>query len=59
MEALEFKILTKRRELQDLLSYALNQSPVYLPVIKSLKVEIKLCDAALVKLSLKRRLQLG
>jgi hypothetical protein len=60
MAALEFKILAKRQDLRDLLKYALQQAPVYLPVIRNLKAEILICDAALQQLSFRRaRTHLG
>lgn len=54
MDALEYKILAKRQGLRDLLQYAMRQSPVYLPIIGSLKYEISVCDCALRQLSFRR-----
>lgn len=54
MDALEYKILTKRQTLRDLLRYALKQSPVLLPVIRELKFEISVCDLAIRQLNFKR-----
>lgn len=48
---LEYRILSKRQALRDLLRYALTQSPVFLSVIKDLRFEISVCDCALMELN--------
>lgn len=50
MDALDYRILTKRQELRDLLRFALSQSTVFLPMVRDLKLEISVCDCALNKL---------
>lgn len=54
MDVLEFKILAKRQGLKDQLRYALRQAPIFLRVIRELKAEILICDAALLQLSFQR-----
>ena len=54
MEALEFQILSKRQQLRDLLTFALKQAPVFLPMVKKLKNEISVCDLALTQLHSRR-----
>jgi len=54
MEALEYKILAKRQVLRDLLRFALQQAPVYLPVVRDLRYELTVCDCALRQLYFKR-----
>lgn len=48
--------MAKRQQLRDLLVYALAVNPVFLPIVKDLRLEISVCDYALQKLYRSRRM---
>jgi len=54
MESLEYKILSKKQELKDLLTFALSQTPIYLPVVKEIRYELTMCERALKQLYSRR-----
>ena len=54
MDKLELKILDKRQDLRDELSFAVRQNPTSLSIVSNLKFEIEFCDFVLEQLYLSR-----